>query len=202
MTITKTFTFQGSHIVRNCSSERCKYSIHGHTYVVEVELSGSKLDNGGMVVDFGLTKTTIKEFIKSFDNAVTVWNRDIDFKQFVEDRIDRIVTLPVSPSAEWYSIIILYLIDGVIKSTSFANNEPLDLKVESVTVHETRTGKAKARQEDLQMLVDERIGYDDIHFNDAIVQNWSDKEMFDKIKHFINNSGERPFHNKTPEQQV
>ena len=64
------------HIVRKCSSDRCKKSIHAHTYTVEVFLSSNTLDNGFMVYDFGLMKNTIKELIKSFDNSVSIWDKE------------------------------------------------------------------------------------------------------------------------------
>ena len=44
MIIRKLFKFEGAHIVRDCSSDRCKFSIHGHSYVVEVFLTSDKLD--------------------------------------------------------------------------------------------------------------------------------------------------------------
>ena len=56
--IRKEFTFNNAHIVRNCSSDRCKYTAHAHTYRVEVFLKSDKLDNGYMAVDFGLLKGT------------------------------------------------------------------------------------------------------------------------------------------------
>ncbi|HCN16273.1 MAG TPA: 6-carboxytetrahydropterin synthase QueD, partial [Moraxellaceae bacterium] len=34
MRIRKLFKFENAHIVRNCSSDRCKYSIHGHSYQI------------------------------------------------------------------------------------------------------------------------------------------------------------------------
>ena len=49
--------------MRNCSSERCRKSMHGHNYIVEVFFESDILDNGHMVCDFGLTKGTIKDFI-------------------------------------------------------------------------------------------------------------------------------------------
>ena len=63
MRIRKSYTLPNAHIVRNCSSLRCKKSLHGHVYEVEVFFESDALDNGMMVLDFGLTKGTIKDFI-------------------------------------------------------------------------------------------------------------------------------------------
>ena len=54
MRIRKLFKFENAHIVRNCSSERCKHSIHGHSYQIELILEATRLDHGQMVYDFGL----------------------------------------------------------------------------------------------------------------------------------------------------
>ena len=52
MLIRKQFKFEGAHIVRNCSSQRCRENIHGHSYIVEVFITSDKLDDGYMVMDF------------------------------------------------------------------------------------------------------------------------------------------------------
>ena len=100
MIIRKKFKFEGAHIVRGCSSDRCKKSLHGHSYVVEIFFTSNKLDNGQMIYDFGLTKGTIKDIVDSFDHAYSVWNREGDeFMDFIKKHSDRYVVMPVSPSA-------------------------------------------------------------------------------------------------------
>ncbi len=72
MLIRKLFKFENAHIVRNCSSDRCKRSIHGHSYKVEVLLQANRLDHGQMVYDFGLMKGIIKDLkfpSFSFENS-------------------------------------------------------------------------------------------------------------------------------------
>ncbi len=63
MLIRKLFKFENAHVVRNCTSDRCKRSIHGHSYKVELLLKASKLDHGQMVYDFGLLKGVIKDLL-------------------------------------------------------------------------------------------------------------------------------------------
>ena len=83
MIIRKLFKFEGAHIVRNCTSVRCRENIHGHSYIVEVFLTSNKLDDGYMITDFArLAK--IKELIDSFDHSYILWNKeDAEFKNFV-----------------------------------------------------------------------------------------------------------------------
>ncbi|MDH5465499.1 MAG: 6-carboxytetrahydropterin synthase, partial [Thiovulaceae bacterium] len=61
MIIRKLFKFENAHVVRGCSSSRCRSSIHGHSYKVELLLESNFLDHGQMVYDFGLTKQSIKD---------------------------------------------------------------------------------------------------------------------------------------------
>jgi len=46
MIIRKKFRFEGAHIVRNCTSKRCRENIHGHSYEVEVFVKSDALDRG------------------------------------------------------------------------------------------------------------------------------------------------------------
>ena len=105
MIIRKKFKFEGAHIVRDCSSNRCKFSIHGHSYVVEVFFTSKGLDNGGMVMDFGLMKKSISDFIDSFDHCYSLWSREKDdFKTFIKQQSARWIEMPVTPSAEMPSL--------------------------------------------------------------------------------------------------
>ena len=102
MIIGKLFEFENAHIVRSCSSKRCKYSIHGHSYKLELELESSFLDNAGMVYDFGLLKQEIKEIIDSFDHAITLFkDDDKEYLEAMKRHSKRFVTLPVNASAEF-----------------------------------------------------------------------------------------------------
>lgn len=52
LTISKDFTFSAGHQLRGLRSDHPCARVHGHNYVVRVELSGS-LDDVGFVVDYG-----------------------------------------------------------------------------------------------------------------------------------------------------
>ena len=83
MIIRKLFKFEGAHIVRNCSSEKCRENIHGHSYIVEVFITSDKLDDGYMIMDFCRLKK-VKDFIESFDHTYSLWHKeDEDFKAFI-----------------------------------------------------------------------------------------------------------------------
>ncbi len=185
MIIRKKFKFEGAHIVRDCSSDRCKKSLHGHSYVVEVFLTSDKLDFGQMIYDFGLTKGTIKDIIDSFDHAYAMWNKESDeFKTFIKQNSDRYLEMPVSPSAECFALTILYILNKILEATKFNNGEG-NVTIKSVRVHETDTGYAEAFLDDLKW-----FSYDlkDIYFSQAIKNEWGDPEMYDKLIRFHSES--------------
>jgi len=181
MIIRKLFKFENAHIVRDCSSKRCKYSLHGHSYKVEVLLESNYLDNGQMVYDFGLTKLYIKELIDSFDHSITLWSGDDEiYIKEMKKHSQRWVELPVSPSAEQFSRIIFLIVERVLKLTNMQNGER-EVKVNSIIVHETDTGYAQGFFEDAHSHLMGEIKLEDIKFSDAIKKEWSDPKLWDNI---------------------
>lgn len=193
MIIRKQFKFEGAHIVRNCSSKRCKFSLHGHSYIVEVFFTSKGLDNGQMIMDFGLMKSTIGDFVDSFDHAYSMWNKESDdFKSFIHENSARYISMPVSPSAEAYSLMMFKVIDAIVKNTEFNNGEK-DVKLHAVRVHETATGYAESNREDMAWV---DWGIESITFSDDIKSEWKDPQMWDKLL-----KGEK-FVNDAVDQQV
>lgn len=164
MLIRKQFKFEGAHIVRNCSSQRCRENIHGHSYVVEVFITSDRLDNGYMVMDF-CRLDKVKDFIESFDHTYSLWNReDEEFKAFIYKYNRRVAEIPISPSAEGYALMFFYAIDQILQNTERINGEG-HIQLHSVRVHETATGYAEAFREDLKLV---RFEMKDIRFTEAI----------------------------------
>ena len=182
MLIRKLFKFENAHIVRNCTSDRCKRSIHGHSYKVELLLKASKLDHGQMVYDFGLLKGVIKDIFDSFDHAICFWQHDdAEYIDACKKFSARWVSLPVSPSAEQFSRIFFYLAQQVLRSTTTQNGEG-DVQVYSVIVHETDTGYAQSFQEDIENEQMGILSLDQIVFSEQVVSEWSDPQIYENLK--------------------
>jgi 6-pyruvoyltetrahydropterin/6-carboxytetrahydropterin synthase len=189
MVIRKLFRFENAHIVRHCTSRRCSRSLHGHSYKVELFFEASSLDRGQMVYDFGLTKGMIKDFIDSFDHAITLWSGDDpaylrDMKRWSE----RWVELPVNPSAEQFARTIFLLVDRVLQQTEMANGEA-EVKLQAVIVHETETGYARAEREDAYDSTMGPTNLDTICFSERVRQEWRNPKMFEELlagKRFVN----------------
>ena len=182
MLIRKLFRFENAHIVRNCSSDRCSRSIHGHSYQVEILLEAHALDNGQMIYDFGLLKGHIKELIDSFDHAVAFWDKDnAEYIAFCKQFSARWISLPISPSAEQFSRVIFVLVDAVLKQTVMQNGEA-DVSLHSIIVHETITGYAQCFRDDVENPRMGLIQLDEIVFSEQVCSEWSDYQLFEKLK--------------------
>jgi len=181
MLIRKEFKFENAHIVRGCSSTRCRSSIHGHSYRVEILIESNFLDHGQMVYDFGLTKQSIKDLIDSFDHAISIWDQDEpDYIEDMKKYSDRWLQLPVSPSAEQMSRVIFVMVDRVLEQTSKINGEK-EVKLHSVIVHETATGYAQGFREDAYNPNMGLIDLEKIVFSKTVKEAWHDPKLWDKL---------------------
>jgi 6-pyruvoyltetrahydropterin/6-carboxytetrahydropterin synthase len=174
MIIRKKFNFEGAHIVRNCTSKRCRENIHGHSYEVEVFIESNTLDNGFMVMDFILLNNT-REFIHSFDHSYTLWDKETEeVRNAIKLTNTRIAEIPISPSAEGYALLFYYVIDKIIAAHLFKNGEK-NVVLHSIRVHETKSGYAEAFKEDLQLV---SFNLQDITFSRGIQDEWKDPKWW------------------------
>jgi 6-pyruvoyltetrahydropterin/6-carboxytetrahydropterin synthase len=189
MIIRKLFKFENAHIVRGCSSVKCRESIHGHSYKVELLFESNYLDNGQMVYDFGLMKQNMKALVESFDHAIALWSGDkIEYVESMKHFSSRWVELPVSPSAEQFSRVMFVVIDRLLQLTSTKNGEK-EVRLYSVIVHETDTGYAQCFRDDAYSQNMGIIDLDKIVFSDAVKEGWPDNKLYEKLlagERFIN----------------
>ena len=189
MIIRKLFKFENAHVVRGCSTVKCRSSLHGHSYRVELLFESNFLDNGQMVYDFGLMKQNMKDLIESFDHGVSIWNQDdTSYIQDMKKHSVRWLELPVSPSAEQISRVLYVIIDKLLQLTSTVNGEK-EVKLSSVIVHETQTGYAQCFKEDAYSTQMGVINLEDIVFSKAVLDDFKDNQLFEKMKRdekFIN----------------
>ena len=189
MIIRKLFKFENAHIVRGCSTKKCRSSIHGHSYKVEVKFSSNFLDNGQMVYDFGLMKQNMKDIIEIFDHSITLWSGDTkEYKDAMKAHSARWVELPVSPSAEQFSRVIFVLLDRLLQLTQMQNGEK-EVRLHSIIVHETDTGYAECFYEDAYNENMGKIDIEEIKLSKEIKEDFSQKNLWEKLlkkEEFIN----------------
>jgi 6-pyruvoyltetrahydropterin/6-carboxytetrahydropterin synthase len=182
MIIRKLFKFENAHIVRGCSTQRCRASLHGHSYKVEVLFESDYLDNGQMVYDFGLMKQGIKDLIDSFDHAIALWDGDDEhYLADMKRHSNRWVQIPVSPSAEQFSRLIFVMVDKLFWFTTTVNGEKM-VKLASIIVHETETGYAQCFRGDAYSEKMGLIDLDKIVFSDEVREGWGDPLLWERVK--------------------
>jgi len=173
MIIRKLFSFEGAHIVRNCTTERCARSIHGHSYKVEILLEADALDSGQMVYDFGLMKADMRDIIDAFDHTLVFWNYDDpDYIAACVKNSLRWIGLPVSPSAEQLSRVFFVLIALALKQAKMLNGEG-EIALSSIIVHETATGYAQCFAKDAHNPKMGIITRDNIQFSTQVLSEAS-----------------------------
>lgn len=173
MVIRKEFRVESAHIVRNCTSERCSHSIHGHSAVIELFFESDQLDNAQMVMDFGLIKTSIKQFIDSMDHCYLLCDKDKpEFKEFITKECDRYIVMPFNPSAEMLSLYIFKNVSNILELTNLANGEQ-NVKLKAVRYHETVTGYAECNEDDIKNIW--KPEYDNVRYSEGVRRDWSDE---------------------------
>lgn len=80
---------------------KCQY-LHGHRYVLEITASSEKLNDLGMVVDFGELKDVMKGWIdQNFDHNVILHKDDKELGDFVSRHTgQKVYYLDTNPTAE------------------------------------------------------------------------------------------------------
>lgn len=172
MLIRKEFKFEGAHIVRNCSSERCAFSIHGHSYRLELFVTADRLDHGQMILDFSLLKRAVGPFIDSFDHTMLYWLSDeAEYIDAVKKWSDRSIGLPFSPSAEMLSLFFLKAADTFIRNLPLSNGEQ-GVRISAARLHETATGYAESGREDLVNPALPQINLTEVVISEAVKNDW------------------------------
>lgn len=98
--ITKQFTFEMAHALMGYPG-KCQ-NIHGHSYKMEVTVTGQPQPESGMVIDFKLLKDIVyKTVVDQFDHHL-VLNQQVDEELIhaVQKNFERVKLLPFQPSTE------------------------------------------------------------------------------------------------------
>lgn len=158
MIIRRIFKAETAHIVRNAYTDRCRSSVHGHSYEYELFLSATELDNAGMVTDFTFVKKYFNPLFDSFDHAsILMTSEKEEIKDCFLKNFERVVIADWNSTAELQSrffTIISYYIIAYLNTYKLWENGERNVRVKSVRVHETKTGYAECNVGDL-------AGFDD-----------------------------------------
>ena len=96
-TIRKSWKVEMAHRLTTAYTKACSDCIHGHTYTIEVFIRAMKLDESGMVIDFGALGA-LKEIVMHCDHALMIeggQNSDVD-----REHNRKLICVPFNPTAE------------------------------------------------------------------------------------------------------
>ena len=125
------------HRVTNHES-KCKH-LHGHNYRIHWEICSPKLDKIGRVLDFGVMKTILCEWLESnWDHKFLLWDQDPQSKQLHELDPAGVVLVDFNPTAENMANFL------VSKAQNLLDTNHPGVKIKSVTIEETRKCSVKA----------------------------------------------------------
>jgi 6-pyruvoyltetrahydropterin/6-carboxytetrahydropterin synthase len=97
---TRRIEFDAAHRVMG-HENKCKF-LHGHRYVLEITARTSELDSLGRVVDFGVLKSIMKEWIdENLDHNVILYEKDKTLGELItKETGQNIYYLKSNPTAE------------------------------------------------------------------------------------------------------
>lgn len=137
MKIGTVFEISYAHRIMNHSG-KCR-NLHGHNGKIEIQVEGVVFPITGMVLDFGLLKDGVRDWvIRHFDHTTILQESD----SLVETVDGRLVTLSHPPTAEMLCAIILR--DGVIR---MLKDQIPEIRKGTVRFWETRDCYAEASTE-------------------------------------------------------
>ncbi len=118
---------------------KCK-SLHGHSYIIHFYCEGTsedtKLNELGMVIDFGIIKETLCKWLdENYDHKMLIWEHD-PIHVSLSKIDDGVVVVPFNPTAENIAYFLLNTIAPKLL-------KDIDINVTRVIVEETSKCRAE-----------------------------------------------------------
>jgi 6-pyruvoyltetrahydropterin/6-carboxytetrahydropterin synthase len=129
-TCTRKLEFDAAHRVIRHES-KCK-NLHGHRYVAEVTAAAKTLDDLGRVIDFGVIKGVVGEWIDAhWDHGVILNSEDEALIDFVEVEDWQLYVLECNPTAENMAEYLFKKANSLLKDVGS------EVVVTHIRLHET-----------------------------------------------------------------
>jgi 6-pyruvoyltetrahydropterin/6-carboxytetrahydropterin synthase len=116
-------------------------SIHGHSWMAVATVVGRQLDNNGILVEFGAFKAAWRRWLDDNIDHALVLQRDDPMAAAVRGVYpeSRIYLLDHSPTTEVLAEHLWQVTSEILRSVA---DPQLDVKLENITLHETRVNTA------------------------------------------------------------
>lgn len=104
--LVRTFRFEAAHsLPRLPEGHKCK-RMHGHSYRVDIHVTGPVDDKTGWVVDFGQIKKTVEPIISQLDHAIL--NEIPGLEQSTSEQIARYLWDRICPELPILSAVTIW----------------------------------------------------------------------------------------------
>ena len=117
--------FAAAHFLRDYNG-KCE-NLHGHNKKVYVHVEGNELDEGGMLLDFTLLKTALKEVLSKIDHT----------------NLNDIAIFDQNPSAERIAVYIYKNMLKVLSEKGLDLSKNSNRRISKVDVFETDKNRAR-----------------------------------------------------------
>ena len=131
--IRKSWKVEMAHRLTTAHTKACSDCIHGHSYTIEVFIMAEKLNEDGMVIDFGALGE-LKDIVMQCDHALMLQQLAAGEKHLNH----KLIQVPFNPTAE---NMARWLYEQMSCTTIFCGQNRLLL--DAVRVWETETGYAE-----------------------------------------------------------
>lgn len=135
ITISKTFRWEMAHRLPFHRSG-CQ-NIHGHSYQMDVVLSGTP-DENGMLLDYGLLKDRVRPVVDELDHAFLCSSNDQLLVPFLKKSPFKVVYVDFETTAESLAFYLLSRIKPLIKP--FFNIHALKIVIRETSTSSAETG--------------------------------------------------------------
>ncbi len=139
-TITVEVTFDAAHRLL-CEGSKCRHN-HGHTYYAWVEIGGEKLNSEDMLLDFGIIKKFVRDWINRHWDHAYLCHQDDPLLQAIKIYGLRYYTFSSNPTAEVMAQHLYEKTDSFLTETHEET-----ISVLSVKIQETPTSSAVYRKD-------------------------------------------------------
>ena len=118
-TVTKRIEISAAHSLDLPYESKCK-NIHGHNWIIEVEVSAVKLNGCGMVLDFTVISKVVKQYDhKTINNLMTTNPTAEHIAELIAFKINRLLddeeqSSPQSTPRAWVSKVTVQESEGNI----------------------------------------------------------------------------------------
>lgn len=98
--VTKQFSFEMAHALTDYPG-KCR-NIHGHSYRLEVTVTGNRLESSGIVIDFKQLKDIVNQtVVEPLDHCLVLSERtDLELQRLLKKEFDKVAIVPFQPSTE------------------------------------------------------------------------------------------------------